>query len=61
MVTIKEVINPISKWLSSTSKMLCKNGIIERDIPGHVRQIAPKFQDGIRAFAAVQLLRRYVA
>jgi hypothetical protein len=28
-----------------------KNGIRERDIPGHVRQIAPKFQDGIRAFA----------
>uniref|UniRef100_K3Y7I2 4-aminobutyrate--pyruvate transaminase n=1 Tax=Setaria italica TaxID=4555 RepID=K3Y7I2_SETIT len=23
----------------------------ERDIPGHVKQIAPKFQDGIRAFA----------
>ncbi|CAN6240875.1 unnamed protein product [Urochloa humidicola] len=23
----------------------------ERDIPGHVRQIAPKFQDGIRAFS----------
>lgn len=31
--------------------MRCKNGISERDIPGHVRQIAPKFQDGIRAFA----------
>jgi len=28
-----------------------KMGISERDIPGHVRQIAPKFQDGIRAFA----------
>jgi 4-aminobutyrate--pyruvate transaminase len=30
---------------------LQKNGISERDIPGHVKQIAPKFQDGIRAFA----------
>jgi 4-aminobutyrate---pyruvate transaminase len=31
--------------------MAKKNGIRERDIPGHVRQIAPKFQEGIRAFA----------
>jgi len=31
--------------------VLCKNGTSKRDNPGHVRQIAPKFQDGIRAFA----------
>lgn len=50
-VTWHSIPAPIKVIIFCYWRVLCENGISERDIPGHVKQIAPKFQDGIRAFA----------